>query len=159
MKRPRIGDLRGYRHLKTLVCESRAQAGRDGGEPGCLGRPVRGIDQAHRVRATLTHRLHGRMMTKVRGEIHIRAGGTRGLDEGPTGSAAYRDRPDRSIGTARRPQAPGRRWQDVRGEIDQNDTDAAAPEAPADIGLGRPPLKLTPLNAGPSFSECHQPRP
>jgi hypothetical protein len=81
MKRPRIGDLRGYRHLKTLPRESGAQAGRDVGEPRCLSRPVRGIDQAHRVGAALTHRFHGRMMSKVGGEICIRSGGTRGLDE------------------------------------------------------------------------------
>jgi hypothetical protein len=31
----------------------------------------------------------------------------------------------------------------VRGEIDENDTDAAAPEAPADIGLDRPPIQHT----------------
>ena len=31
----------------------------------------------------------------------------------------------------------------VRGEIDENDTDAAAPEAPADIGLERPPIQHT----------------
>jgi hypothetical protein len=31
----------------------------------------------------------------------------------------------------------------VRGDIDENDEDAAAPEAPADIGLERPPIQHT----------------
>ena len=29
----------------------------------------------------------------------------------------------------------------VRGEVDENDSDAAAPNAPADIRLGRPPIQ------------------
>ena len=50
------------RPSSRIVCAG----GGDGGEPRRLGRPVRGIDQAHRVGATLAHRLDGRMMLEGR---------------------------------------------------------------------------------------------